>query len=57
MHKWQTQNVKIKLVDGLCEPYQSLSSASITNGIINLLESIAEIPDRQVAKTGKSSTF
>ena len=27
----------------------------MSNGTLNLLESIAEVPDRQVAKTGKSS--
>ena len=35
MHKWHTQNVCIRLVKGLHGPYQSLSSASISNRTIN----------------------
>ena len=44
-HKWHTWNICIKVVKGLYEPYQSLSSAFMNN---RMLESIAK------HKTGKS---
>ena len=37
--------------------HEALLRASMSNGTLNLLESIAEVPDQQVAKTGKSSIF
>ena len=40
----------VRLVNGLHEPYQALPWAT---GTLTLLESIAEVPDRQVAKTGR----
>ena len=43
-------------VNGLHEPYQALSSTSMGNRTINLLESIAKVPDRQSLKRAKSST-
>ena len=43
-HKWHTWNICIKVVKGLYEPYQSLSSAFMNNRV---LESIAK------HKTGK----
>ena len=33
--KWHVQNVYIRLVNGLYEPYQALPSASISNGTVN----------------------
>ena len=33
-------------VNGFHEPYQALSSTSMGNRTVNLLESIAEVPDR-----------
>ena len=45
--KWHAQNVCARLVNGLHEPYQVLPWAA---GPLTLLESIAKIPDWQVAK-------
>ena len=47
----------VRSVKDLHQPYQALLSASMGNGTITLLESITKVPDRQVAKTGKSSIF
>ena len=44
-------------VNGFHEPYQALSSASMGNRTVNLLESIAKVPDRQSLKRAKSSIF
>ena len=44
-------------VNGLHEPYQALSSTSMGNRTVNLLESIAKVPDRQSLKWAKSSIF
>ena len=50
VHKWHGRNVY--------EPYQALSSASMSNGTVNSAgEYIAEVPDRRVTTTGESSTF
>ena len=35
VHKWHARNVCVRLVKGLHEPYQALSSASMGNGTIN----------------------
>ena len=35
VHKWHARNVCIRLVNGLYEPYQALSSASMANKTIN----------------------
>ena len=35
VHKWHTWNVCVRLVKGLYEPYQSSSSASISNRTVN----------------------
>ena len=57
VYKWHVQNVCVRLVNSLYEPYQALSSASMGNRPLTLLESIAKVPDLQVAKMGKLSTF
>ena len=57
VHKWHTRNVCIRLVNGLHDPYQALLSASMGSGPLTSLESITKVPNRQVAKTGKSSIF
>ena len=57
MHKWHARNDCVRLVKGLHEQYQALPCASMGNGPLTLLESIAKVPDRQVAKTGKLSIF
>ena len=57
VHKWHTRDVDVRLVKGFHEHYQALSSASMSNGPLDVLESIAEVPDQQVAKTGKLSIF
>ena len=44
-------------VNGFHEPYQALSSTSMGNRTVNLLESIAKVPDRQSLKRAKSSIF
>ena len=44
-------------VNGFHEPYQALSSTSMGNRAVNLLESIAKVPDRQSLKRAKSSIF
>ena len=54
VHKWHTRNVCVRLVKGLHEPYRMLPLAT---GPLLLLESITEVPDRQVTKTSKSSIF
>ena len=41
-------------VNGIREPYQALLSTSMGNRTINLLESIAKVPDRQSLKRAKS---
>ena len=51
VHKLHAQNVDVRLVKGFHEHYQVLPRAM---GPSNLLENIAELPDRQVTKTGKS---
>ena len=43
-------------VNGLHEPYQALSSTSMGNRTVNLLESIAKVPDWQSLKRAKSSS-
>ena len=35
VHKWHAQNVCVRLVNGLYEPYQALSSASMANKTVN----------------------
>ena len=35
VHKRHDRNVCVKLVNSLCEPYQSLSSASMSNRTVN----------------------
>ena len=47
----------VRLVNGLHEQYQALPSPPWATGPLTLLESIAKVPDRQVAKTGKLSIF
>ena len=46
-----------RLVNCLHEPYQALSSTSMGNRTVNLLESIAKVPDRQSLKRAESSIF
>ena len=53
MHKWHAQNVCVRLVNGLYEPYQALLGASMAN----FAEKIAKVSDQKVAKMGKSSIF
>ena len=58
VHKLPARNVCIRLVKAPHEPYQALPSFfPWAMGPLNLLESITKVPDRQVAKTGKSSIF
>ena len=57
VRKKHTRKVCIRLVKGLCEPYQSLLSASMSNGTVTLLERIAKGPDRQVTEMGKFSAM
>ena len=57
VHKWHARNVSVRLVNSLHEPYQALPSASIGNGNITFAGKHHKVPDRQVAKTGKSSIF
>ena len=40
-------------VNGFHEPYQALSSTSMVNRTVNLLESIAKVPRPAIAKTGQ----
>ena len=35
VHKWHARNVCVRLVNGLYEPYQALSSASMANKTVN----------------------
>ena len=57
VHKWHAWNVRVRLVKGLHEPYQALPSAYQATETLPSLESIAKVPDQEVAKTGKSSIF
>ena len=54
VHKWHARNVDIRLVKGFHEHYQALSWAM---GPLGVLESITELPDWQVTKTGTLSIF
>ena len=50
-------NVYLRLVKGLHEPYQALSSASMSNGTVIFDGEHRKVPNWEVAKTGKSSIF
>ena len=54
VHKWHAQNVYSRLVKGLCEPYQSLLSAFMSNRTVNFAGNIA---NQQVAKTSQLSIY
>ena len=58
VYKWRARNVCVRLVNSLytslIRHYRVLPWAT---GPLTLLESIAKVPDRQVAQTGKSSIF
>ena len=38
VHKWHARNVCVRLVNGLYEPYQELSGASMANKTVNFAE-------------------
>ena len=57
VHKWHTWNVCVRLVKGLYEPYQSLSSASMSNRAVNFFGKYRWKTRLASPKTGKSSIF
>ena len=50
-------NVDTRLVKGFHGHYQALSSASMSNGTLNLLETITEVPHLQVLKRANHLSY